>query len=530
MTNYRNRILLTVVLFLLFIANLYPQENSLAFKKNRPVKNNPYFYRPDLSYQLFQQFRLLQQANAGDALAQHELGLRLLLGEGMPADTLKAVEWIRRAADQNLSAACYNYGIMLINGIGVDWNPFEAFSYFRKAALKGMPQAQYVTGILYTDNLTLPRNWNKAYYWIYKSKENGFDVEKDILEELKSKVSLSFLDSLKSGKYNEYIKSPQDNFSDNSDHKTNSQTEVEKSLGLSYIDFEALEDTSKYSVKDIDLIKDLLRTEIPNIIDTLKLSSSSSLSDIKDQNQVNYLLELCNFGSPEALTLVGRLYEKGIYFKKNILSAAEYYIRAIRYESFRAPFLLNDLYQNTNLRVSAEDGIKMQDATSMFVWYGLSRFGYQNDIIFNESIKLLKSAASLNHISSINELALLFFTGDIVEKDDNKAEDLWKRAEKLGSAEATIRLVLKEIFQPDTRTLERKYISSLLNFSAKGSVLAQAALGYCYLNGISILPNEGLAAKYFRLAAYRGNRFSYQQLKNLYDKKRPDLSEFKLSN
>lgn len=74
---------------------------SLAFKNNRPYRNNPYFYQPDLSYQLLQQFKLVQIANSGDPLAQHELGLRLLTGEGIAADTVTAVYWIKKQLRKN---------------------------------------------------------------------------------------------------------------------------------------------------------------------------------------------------------------------------------------------------------------------------------------------------------------------------------------------------------------------------------------------------------------------------------------------
>ncbi len=119
---------------------------SLAFKKGRFTTSYPLFYTPDLSYQLKQRFQLIKMANSGDPLAQHELGLRYLQGLDMPSDTVKAAEWIMKAALQDLPSACYNYAILLLNGWGVPWNPFEAFVNFKKAAEAGMAQAQYITG------------------------------------------------------------------------------------------------------------------------------------------------------------------------------------------------------------------------------------------------------------------------------------------------------------------------------------------------------------------------------------------------
>ena len=170
--------LISIVLLSIILAGISQAQDStrsLAFKNNKPYRRSPYFYRPDLSYQIWQQFKLTQEANTGDVLAQHELGLRYLLGEGMTADTTKAVYWLSKAADQRLPSAMYNYAILLINGWGVNWDPFSAFKYFKGAAKAGMIQAQYVIGILYTDNLIVKRDLNYAYYWVKKSADEGYE-------------------------------------------------------------------------------------------------------------------------------------------------------------------------------------------------------------------------------------------------------------------------------------------------------------------------------------------------------------------
>ena len=176
---------------ILFSSSGFSQDTteSLAFKNQRPRQKSPYFYRPDLAYQIWQKFKLTQEANAGDPLAEHELGLRYLLGEGMPADTSQAVYWIKKAADQNLTSAEYNYAILLINGIGVPWDPFKAFKLIQNAADDGMVQAQYVIGILYTDNLTVRRDYNLAYYWIKKAADNNYEPAKEIVAKLEPKAS-----------------------------------------------------------------------------------------------------------------------------------------------------------------------------------------------------------------------------------------------------------------------------------------------------------------------------------------------------
>ena len=44
----------------------------------------------------------MEKANNGDASAQHELGIRYLLGRGFGVDTVKSAYWIQKAADRVL--------------------------------------------------------------------------------------------------------------------------------------------------------------------------------------------------------------------------------------------------------------------------------------------------------------------------------------------------------------------------------------------------------------------------------------------
>jgi len=61
-------------------------------------------------------FLLERDANTGDPFAQHELGVRYLLGKGLPPDTTKSAKWLKRAADQQFTPAMYNFALLLANG------------------------------------------------------------------------------------------------------------------------------------------------------------------------------------------------------------------------------------------------------------------------------------------------------------------------------------------------------------------------------------------------------------------------------
>ncbi len=504
------------------LANSQDTTKSLAFKKNRPYRYyNPYFYQPDLSYQLLQQFKLIQIANSGDPLAQHELGLRLLTGDGVAADTAAAVYWIKKAADQKLTSALYNYGIMLINGWGTDWNPFSAYNYFLQAAEAGMSQAQYIVGILNTDNLTVPRNWNEAYYWIKKSTDAGYEPAKEVLIELAKKVSPSFKDSV------DQKKIAQKNIGKISEELSNNQ--IQPSAGLVFIDFNTVSDTIK-DISDKILIDDLKHSGSSNLIDSLKIKNDSLLTNFNTQWEINILLKLANAGSQEAQTILGRLYEKGDFVGINLLLAAEYYIRATILDSPRAAFLLWNLIRKKDFYKILNDAVQFDDPTAKFVWYGLKKLGYDNRLTDSDAVNLLSDAARKKHIPAIIELGFNYYTGRYVKLDKEKGLALWNTAKIFGSTEAAVRLAVSEIYDSTNNSDLKETINILEKAEQEGSSLAQFTLAYCYETGRGIQRSIPNAVKYYREAAQRGNQFAYEQLKKLYDRIRPDSPEFRIVN
>lgn len=69
-------------------------------------------------------------AEAGDAAAQHNLGVMHAEGRGVPQDVVKAVTWYRKAAEQNLGEAQYNLGNMYVIGEGVPQSYVEAYKWY----------------------------------------------------------------------------------------------------------------------------------------------------------------------------------------------------------------------------------------------------------------------------------------------------------------------------------------------------------------------------------------------------------------
>ena len=71
---------------------------------------------PDATEELNATAKLIQKAEAGDAIAQYNLGNKYYEGKDVLKDYKEAVKWYRKAADQGLANAQNNLGSMYDNG------------------------------------------------------------------------------------------------------------------------------------------------------------------------------------------------------------------------------------------------------------------------------------------------------------------------------------------------------------------------------------------------------------------------------
>ena len=85
----------------------------------------------------------LDRARAGDAVAQYNLAVLYLRGDGLTRDFSSAAAWFREAAAAGHAAAQFNLAVMYERGLGVAQNPGEAIAWYRRAAEQNYPPAQY---------------------------------------------------------------------------------------------------------------------------------------------------------------------------------------------------------------------------------------------------------------------------------------------------------------------------------------------------------------------------------------------------
>ena len=500
-----------IILFLFASITVFAQDStrSEAFKNNFPRKY-PLIKAKYPSYSLIAGYLLVTEANRHDPYAEHELGLRYLLANGFQADTAKAIYWIKKAVDQNLPSARFNYGIMLYNGVGVPWNPFEAFQNFKAAAAAGIPDAQFALGLTYTDNLLLNRDLNKAYEYFRLSAAGNYEPAKEAIKQMFKSGFSPQRDSL----------SKKDVTLDVKQEEETTQL-MDPNWNLDFYDFDNKND------KKEDVINDLLKKKPEDLKVFLGLDNLSQKNIPKDTSNLGFLKFAAESGSPEALLIIGRGYEKGIIYDKDPVLAVVNYLRAYRLGSGKAGQYLFAMIQSKDLFAKLKEKIAAGDPNAKYAWAGISALGFDNQISSQQALDFLKSAVEKKHIPSIIEMGLLYSTGTLVPKDKKKANEYWEMAKKLGSKEAAVRIAFSDITDSTSNSMDED-IKVLEQISDEGSVLAQTALGYCYEKGLGVKERKGIAIRLYRHAAQRGNETAFNSLKRMYDELRPEDTEFKI--
>ncbi len=495
--------------------NAQDQSKAAVFKEHRAPTLN-LIRRSDESYELWEEFKLMEKANNGDASAQHELGIRYLLGKGFGVDTVKSAYWIQKAADQGFLIAEYNLGIFFNNGWGLPWNPFKAFEHFQYAAKQGMPEAEYVYGSILTDNLVAPQNWNEAYRWMKKSADAGYQPARDALVEFEKRGIAIHPDSSDTASVSSVNTAPVN------DSALVLPTHSWKPVLLDFSDETATEQD------ELAFLKDMLRKGSPELKSALGISTLDADKLVADSSLLRLIQSAADAGSPEALAVLGRFYEKGIIERKNLMFAAIEYLRAIRLEFPRAPALLWNVFQDKKFVQQVHALVLQGNADAEFVCAGLISVGFDTELPPDESFKLLLKASAQHHIQAMIEAGLCYFSGRGVEKNKEKAVEFWSRAAAMGSYEAQIRLTATNAIADLHLQNYSASIPDLDSAAHKGSLLAQVALAYCYETGTGVGQSKREAVRLYRECAYRGSQIAYYALKKMYDELRPDSAQYRI--
>lgn len=123
--------------------------------------------------ELFDDRKLREWADEGDADSQFELGLRLLTGEGLPKNEAEGLQWLEKAANQKHLRAQYIMGSVYEDGMGVKKNESKAFEWYRKSAENGFAPAQHAVAMAYDLGRGVKADAVKGTEWLEKAADQN---------------------------------------------------------------------------------------------------------------------------------------------------------------------------------------------------------------------------------------------------------------------------------------------------------------------------------------------------------------------
>ncbi len=115
--------------------------------------------------------KLTEAANAGDAAAQYEMGIRLADGQGTTPDSQAALQWFTKAAQQNLAPATYRAATMYERGLGTQKDLKRARELYLKAANAGHVRSMHNLGVLSAETVDGKPDYAAAASWFRKAAE-----------------------------------------------------------------------------------------------------------------------------------------------------------------------------------------------------------------------------------------------------------------------------------------------------------------------------------------------------------------------
>jgi hypothetical protein len=131
--------------------------------------------KPENPYRAFMHMRFA--AEQGVMLAQYDLGTLYSTGTGVDADAFEAARWIGKAAAAGHPEAEVDYAVMLFRGHGVPPDPKRGAAFFRAAAEKGVAVAQNRLARCYANGAGVEKSAFEAARWHLIAKAGGIEDE-----------------------------------------------------------------------------------------------------------------------------------------------------------------------------------------------------------------------------------------------------------------------------------------------------------------------------------------------------------------
>lgn len=117
---------------------------------------------------------LEEAAEQGVAIAQYDMGLAYLQGNGVARDYDQARHWFDLAAAQEFAEAQFHLGVLYENGLGTESSDRDAALWYGRAARRNHIVAMHNLAVLYAGGRGVEQDYALAASWFTNAAERGF--------------------------------------------------------------------------------------------------------------------------------------------------------------------------------------------------------------------------------------------------------------------------------------------------------------------------------------------------------------------
>lgn len=438
----------------------------------------------------------VEEAEAGNALAMHDLGRMYAVGLGVDIDANTAFSWYEKAliafldieASKENRYVEYRIGKMHAAGLGTEQDYEEAAGWLEMAAAKNHKYAQYSLAGLYYRGQGVDQSFETAFelyrrsarqrmpyadYELAKMYRDGIGTAKDTEE-----AGLHFEEA-----FYGFQRLEEQSHDDKLQYRLGQMlytgTGTEKDVAAAIIYFEKA--------------AKLGNVHAQYMLGKLYMDADSGHENT--EKAVVWLTKASDNGSSLAQCSLGKLYRDGSHVEKDIEKAVELFTLSAEQENQYAAYALGRLY------LAGEVIPRDMDA----------------------AVKWLTVSADLGNQIAQYALAKLYLAGEDVPKDISKAVELFMKSALQNNSFAQYQLgKLYLIGEHVSRDVESA-VNWLTLSAEQGNQYAQYALGKLYLMGKDVPRNREAAIRWLTLSADQGNLYAKFFLDHLDSFRDPSL-------
>ena len=140
-------------------------------------------------------------AQAGDPIAEYELGKSYFEGNGVDKDLSKAIQWFQKSANSGIDDAQYTLAFLFSEGVYLQKDLKKAANWFELAARQGHAESQYRLGLLYSKGQGIEKNISLAFAWFAFAEKGGkMESRLELIQLRKSMSALEISEALRTQK------------------------------------------------------------------------------------------------------------------------------------------------------------------------------------------------------------------------------------------------------------------------------------------------------------------------------------------